>query len=1134
MQRPFFVVTAAVISILLQLFITSFVFAADVDQESQGAIDPATRPEVYGQGVRDTPWLTPADERAGFHLPDNFEVRLFASEPQIAKPLNMAFDNQNRMWVTQSVEYPYPAKPGSVPRDAVMVLEDANGDGSADSVVTFADQLNVPIGVLPFGDGCLCFSIPNLWYLRDTDGDGRCDQREVVLGPFDTTRDTHGMINSLRDGGDGWIYACHGFNNQSQVAGRDGHAVTMHSGNTFRFRPDGSRIDQVTSGQVNPFGMTEDDWGYRYSADCHSKPITQLVFGACYPSFGRPHDGLGFLPPMVEHLHGSTAICGVLYYPNYSPIVPLREQMLSGNVMTSRLNRNRVVYEGATAKGIELPDFMTSDDPWFRPVDLRLGPDGHLYVADFYNKIIGHYEVPLDHPERDRTSGRIWQIRYRPADGSDASANNSLAEPVAELFDQQAAPHRRVQALHRAFDDNAIDAATLSKLMADSSDHVRVAALRLAAEFVGRDRDGSKSLIDGARRGLSDPVAHAAQASAELLGRHGNGKDITPLLICLSVVPESDPVQRQTLRIAVRNLLERASSDDEIWSVDDDEQLASILLGVKRPETSGTLLAFLSSHPSAADRDALLAHAASQSATESIDDCVRVARAITADNAAKQWEVVNVLIESQNARPGRVPAALRTWALELAQAKLEAVAGGDHVLGWASDDVGAWSPEPRPLRSGQTALLTSSLGRGESYTGRRYSDPFPAPHRISFWVAGHNGFPDQPDHGKNRVRLVRVADGHVLRETTPPRNDTARRIQWDTAELQGEMVRLECIDGDTASAYAWLAVGRFEPAWIDASDRAESLIDGLSMIRRLGLAEMEAELVERLDEGRLAQSLRLHVAQTIAALRGRQVEELVLRFGLQAGAPPDLIDSLIAAALSDDRQAILAPIQLLCKRLSLNEQSQLATAWIKAGADIELLISLLQRGWLSPIVLAGGDAAQAIEPRLSDEQRAVVRSLTANLNIDAAQSQLLQNLQQTVSLESADFARGQELYTKHCANCHQLRGQGFVVGPQLDGAATRSIERLLEDVITPDRNVDLAFRTTSFLLDDGQVISGLVTSESPDQIVLVEPTGKPISIDVANIEQRRDAGRSLMPGNMGEVLTVEQLGDLIRFVKGGK
>ncbi len=107
---------------------------------------------------------------------------------------------------------------------------------------------------------------------------------------------------------DGWIYANHGFNNQSKVAGQDGHTVTLISGNVFRFRPDGSRVETLHSGQVNPFGSDEDEFGTYFTADCHSKPISQLIRGGCYPSFGRPDDVLGFVPSTMEHLHGSTAI----------------------------------------------------------------------------------------------------------------------------------------------------------------------------------------------------------------------------------------------------------------------------------------------------------------------------------------------------------------------------------------------------------------------------------------------------------------------------------------------------------------------------------------------------------------------------------------------------------------------------------------------------------------------------------------------------------------------------------------------------------------------------------------------------------------------------------------------------------
>ena len=221
------------------------------------------------------------------------------------------------------------------------------------------------------------------------------------------------MTSAFRRGYDGWLYACHGFNNTTTLKGKDGSSITMNSGNTYRMRLDGSRVEQFTWGQVNPFGLAFDPLGNLYSADCHSSPIYQLIRGAHYPSFGKPHDGLGFAPTMMEHSHGSTAIGGIIFYADDKFPKEFRENFFVGNVMTCKINRDSIIKHGTTFRAKEEPDFLSCDDPWFRPVDLQLAPDGSIYVADFYNRIIGHYEVPLDNPGRDRERGRIWRIVYK-------------------------------------------------------------------------------------------------------------------------------------------------------------------------------------------------------------------------------------------------------------------------------------------------------------------------------------------------------------------------------------------------------------------------------------------------------------------------------------------------------------------------------------------------------------------------------------------------------------------------------------------------------------------------------------------------------------------------------------------------
>ncbi len=272
-------------------------------------------------------------------------------------------------------------------------------------------------------------NIPNIYLMRDTDGDGRADTREVFYGVFGN-RDTHGMTNAFTWGFDGWIYACHGLSNDSQVQGNDHRPIRMNSGNTYRMRPDGSHAEYFTHGQVNPFGLAFDPLGNLYSCDCHSRPVYQLIRGAWYPSFGKPDDGVGFGPEMVTHDHGSTGIGGISFYAADQFPEAYRGTVFLGNVVTNRINHDRIEWHGSSPKGIEQPDFVWSEDNWFRPVDIELGPDGALYVADFYNRIIGHYEVPLTHPGRDRERGRIWRIVYKGTDGKPAPA------PIVDRSDQ--------------------------------------------------------------------------------------------------------------------------------------------------------------------------------------------------------------------------------------------------------------------------------------------------------------------------------------------------------------------------------------------------------------------------------------------------------------------------------------------------------------------------------------------------------------------------------------------------------------------------------------------------------------------------------------------------------------------------
>ena len=229
------------------------------------------------------------------------------------------------------------------------------------------------------------------------------------------------MTNAFSWGFDGWIYACHGYSNDSKVQGKRPSPIHMNSGNTYRMRPDGSHAEYFTHGQVNPFGLAFDPLGNLYScrlpqpADLSAPPrglLSQLRQARRRPRL-RPRDG-DPRPRLDRHRRHQLST-----RPTSSPR-PIAAPIFIGNVVTNRINHDRIEWHGSSPKGIEQPDFVWSEDNWFRPVDIELGPDGALYVADFYNRIIGHYEVPLTHPGRDRERGRIWRIVYKGTDGKPA------------------------------------------------------------------------------------------------------------------------------------------------------------------------------------------------------------------------------------------------------------------------------------------------------------------------------------------------------------------------------------------------------------------------------------------------------------------------------------------------------------------------------------------------------------------------------------------------------------------------------------------------------------------------------------------------------------------------------------------
>ena len=371
----------------------------------------------------------PEEAIKDFTVAEGYEVNLFASEqdwPELRNPVNFTFDTRGRLWVATMPSYPQYLPPHK-PNDKLLIFEDSNRDGVADKMTIFADGLHLPTGFELGDGGAYVAQEPNVTFLKDTDGDGQADLRKIVLHGFDSG-DSHHAIGAFVWGPGGGLYMHEGTFHHTQVETPWGPQRNAH-GAVYRFDPTRHKFEVFISYNfANPWGHCFDRWGQNFVADASGGAN---YFGTAFstrhhPFTGQPDYGpfkftyqeqmQQFFPKRVR----PTAGCELVSSRHFPPEAQ-GNYLLNNCIGFQGVLQHKVVEEKSGFVGTEIEPLLVSSDRNFRPTDLQIGPDGALYVVDWFNPLVGHMQHSLRDPNRDHSHGRIWRVRY---------PSRPLVEPV--------------------------------------------------------------------------------------------------------------------------------------------------------------------------------------------------------------------------------------------------------------------------------------------------------------------------------------------------------------------------------------------------------------------------------------------------------------------------------------------------------------------------------------------------------------------------------------------------------------------------------------------------------------------------------------------------------------------------------
>ncbi|MCH2201809.1 MAG: GDSL-type esterase/lipase family protein [Fuerstiella sp.] len=1125
-------------------------------------------------------YLSPQGTAETMKLAEGLEVNVFASEemfPEMINPVQMAVDTDGRLFVSVWPSYPH-WNPTKARRDRILCLPDEDGDGVADECRVFADKLNSVTGIEFWGGGLLVAAPPEIWFLKDTDGDDTADVRIRMLQGV-SSADTHHSANAMLIGTDGGLYWSRGIFN---VASMETPTGTYRSGRSgvHRFDPRTFEMSFVFPIGPNPHGHVMDQWGYHFANDGTSGT-------GSYINIGNGESNKQWFKKRVRPV-AATGILSSSHFPD-----DMQGNFLICNCIgVLGVLQHEVHYNGADITAKEVEPILLADDPNFRPTDVEIGGDGALYVSDWSNALIGHMQHNMRDPNRDDEHGRIYRLtaKGRPLVETPKLKGKSIVEVCQAFY---------------AKENNVRYRARL-ELSGRNSEAISNQVGHYAAKLDSQDPEDAQALLECLwvfeehripNPGLLETVYQAKEprvraAAIRTLGNWATKISDWKQLLSQAAVDKSALVRAEAVKAAVSfGGLDAAEAVLTVFTGPTDPELDTVLKYAReklkldniirdaiasRQPLSDVARAYALRHASTTDLLTLSPDADLYNAVLSRPDAstkaLRNALVGLADiHRRDHLPLLLDLIEQHDAANGDLRSLKRLLVqvppadLGAMRKRLEALAANGRtsvtrqaaLAAWiladgSADDV--WLATSKNVNSIKDFLnavpdITDDKLRGSVFTiVQSQLHSVSDAQSDSLTDVAVQALAAVPGHDKARVSELAA----LMKAGRSRAHVVQTLLQIPVEEWPQSAVR-PMADNLAGYLTSMPTSRRTGEQAMKAVRLAKSLVPRLAKSDGKALLERLKNLDVRVIAIGTVPARMIYDKEILVVEAGKPVE---FRFSNSDHMPHNLaiVQPGTMQEIGEQAEATARDADAIQRHYIPNsDKVMLASRLLQPGETQALSFDVPETPGVYPYVctypghwrrmfgalyvLASLEEYQAApETYLTENPLPIKDNLLemANRNHEWTVAELVSDIKSLKNGRS--FEVGKQLFkVASCAACHQLNNEGRVFGPDLAKLEPkkRTAEHLLESMIDPSKQIDDRFRSWIFVMTSGKTVTGMIMKETDDEVhVVIDPLAKnkPTVLKQIEIDERIKSSTSLMPKSLLNRLTQEDIFDLFAYV----